>query len=314
MPFRLAWLLGLLFFFFLLSFHAKASVRVQWLSNISEFDAGRPPLPNTATTVRIVENWEAPKDPTATTRTMHVYSNAPMVSLELNGDAVGTPQPGGDYQNLPTFHAKFAPGTLTAKAIAADGKTVLATHAINSWGAAVAVKLTMDVPSVTTGTGTAVYVDGMDVALLRATIVDAKGNAVLDATNKVTFAIKSGPGFVAGVGNGDPACQEPSQVNWRSSYHGLSRAIIRVTVDASGSADERALRASVNAEAGKGQASRSSTVLLGDASAAPKTIEVTASADGLTQGSWTVPLSIDPKDEVLAVASTSVGLADTTML
>eukprot|EP01048_Picozoa_sp_COSAG05_P006414 COSAG05_NODE_414_length_10051_cov_120.012158_10_plen_80_part_00 len=56
------------------------------------------------------------------------------------------------------------------------------------------------------------YVDGRDVALLRATIVDAKGNPVLDATDKVTFAIKSGPGFLAGVGNGDPACQEPNQV------------------------------------------------------------------------------------------------------
>jgi hypothetical protein len=52
----------------------------------------------------------------------------------------------------------------------------------------------------------------MDVALLRATIVDANGNPVLDATDNVTFAVKSGPGFIAGVGNGDPACQEPSQV------------------------------------------------------------------------------------------------------
>ena len=41
---------------------------------------------------------------------------------------------------------------------------------------------------------------------------------------------------------------------------------------------------------------------------------MTASADGLTMGSFTVPLSIDPKDEVLAVAAASVGLADMTML
>ena len=53
------------------------------------------------------------------------------------------------------------------------------------------------------------------------------------------------------------------------------------------------LRAAVNPEAGKGEASRSSKVLL-DASAAPKTIEVTASADGLTMGTFTVPLSTDP--------------------
>eukprot|EP01048_Picozoa_sp_COSAG05_P006413 COSAG05_NODE_414_length_10051_cov_120.012158_9_plen_130_part_00 len=80
-----------------------------------------------------------------------------MVSLELNGDPIGSPKPGGQYdKSMPTFQAKFAPGTLTAKAMAADGKTVLATHAVNSWGQATAVKLSMDVPSVATGTGTAV--------------------------------------------------------------------------------------------------------------------------------------------------------------
>jgi hypothetical protein len=229
--------------------------RSVWLSNISSADAGRPPIPNIETTVRIVENWEAPRDPesdaatTAAARTLHVYSNANTVSLELNGKPVGEgPQPVATPPlGFATFKVPFAPGELSAHALAADGKTVLATHTIRSWGAAAAINLTMDVPSLATGTGTAVYVDGMDVALLRATIVDAQGNPVLDSTANVTFAVKSGgPGFIAGVGNGDPSCQEPSQVSWRSSYHGLTRAIVRVTVDASGSAEARALRAAVN--------------------------------------------------------------------
>ena len=42
---------------------------------------------------------------------------------------------------------------------------------------------------------------------------------------------------------------------------------------------------------------------------APKTIEVTASVEGLTMGSF----SVDAKDEDLALASASVGLADTTV-
>ena len=71
--------------------------------------------------------------------------------------AVGQPQPGGSFgERLPTFQAKFAPGKLTAKALASDGSTVLATHSVSSWGAAAAINLTMDVPSATTGTGTAV--------------------------------------------------------------------------------------------------------------------------------------------------------------
>jgi hypothetical protein len=165
----------------------------------------------------------------------------------------------------------------------------------------------MDVPSLATGTGTKVFVDGMDVALLRATIVDAKANPVLDATNNITFTVSIGPGFISGVGNGDPSCQEPSQVSWRSSYHGLSRAIVRVTVDASGTVAERELRAALNLEAGKGTAS---TVLQGAASTAPTSITVTASSPGLKGGSFTIPLSTDPNDSVLAVASASVGLAD----
>ena len=38
---------------------------------------------------------------------------------------------------------------------------------------------------------------------------------------KVTFAVKAGPGFVAGVGNGDPSCQEPNQARAYRCYVGL---------------------------------------------------------------------------------------------
>lgn len=78
--------------------------------------------------------------------------------------AVGKPQPGGSFgEELPTFQAKFAPGKLTAKALASDGSTVLATHSVSSWGAAAAIDLTMDVPSASTGTGTAVVCDTQPV-------------------------------------------------------------------------------------------------------------------------------------------------------
>ena len=287
-----------------------------WLSNIPDTDAGRPPLTGTATTIRIVENWAQPKSaqtPSAapkTNRTIHCYTNAPFVALELNGKPVGAPMKGGDFGRIPTFSVKFAEGTLTAKALASDGKTVLASHSIHSWGAAAAIKLSMDVPSVATGTGNAVYVDGADVALLRATVVDAAGNPVFDATHNVSFAVTKGPGFIAGVGNGDPSCQEPSHASWRSAYHGLARALVRVTVDASGTKSDRALRASVNLEAGKSVTSRSSTILVGTARA-PTSISVTATSPGLKAASFTIPLSVDPKDSVLAVAAASVGTADT---
>ena len=115
--------------------------RSVWLSAINASDAGRPPLKHD-TTVRIVENWEAPKGE-ATTRTIHVYSNAASVSLELNGKAVGGgAKPVADAPlGFASFDVGFEKGTLTAKAM--EGSTVLATHSVHSWGKAAAINLTM---------------------------------------------------------------------------------------------------------------------------------------------------------------------------
>jgi hypothetical protein len=44
-----------------------------------------------------------------------------------------------------------------------------------AWGAPVGIALTIDAPSLATGTGSALYLDGEDAAAIRATIVDAAG-------------------------------------------------------------------------------------------------------------------------------------------
>jgi len=288
--------------------------RSVWLANISTSDPGRPPLPSatTASTVRIVESWNAPGNG-GSTRNIHVYSNAPFVQLFLNGASISSPVPVAFFRASVEFaNVTFTPGTLTAKALAADGTTVLSTHSTSTWGSAATIVLSMDVPNALTGTGSKVYVDGADVALLRATIIDAQGNVVRDSSLNVSFAVTAGPGYISGVGNGDPACQEPNQATWRSAYHGLARAIVRVTVDASGSASDRALLAQVNVEAGLRP--RSSTIFQGDPSGAPTSITVTASAPGLATSSFVIPLSVDPAHSVLNVASNSVDVADVGVL
>jgi hypothetical protein len=88
----------------------------------------------------------------------------------------------------------------------------------------------------------------------------------------------------------------------------LARAIIRVTVDAEGTEAERALRAAVNVDSGKSP--RSSTIMQGDTAAAPTSITVTATAAGMAPATFAIPLSVDPADSVLAVASASLKLAD----
>jgi hypothetical protein len=279
--------------------------RARWLANISASDAGRPPLPAaTANSVHIVESWRAPAS--GSTRSINVYSNAPLVRLLVNGAPAGAPAPtsaaGASFPAVP-----YAPGTLLAQALAADGATVLATHSRSSWGAPARVLLTVDAPSPATGTGGALYLDGGDVALIRATIVDAAGEVCADAALPVTFAVTAGPGRVWGVGNGDPANQEPSHAPTRAAYHGLARAVVRVTLAATGSAADRALLAAVNVDAGASP--ESSSVLAGDAPP-PSALTITASAPGLAAGSVTVPLSVADADAPLAVAAASVGVAD----
>ena len=128
-----------------------------------------------------------------------------------------------------------------------------------------------------------------------------------DNTANITFAV-IGAGRVWGVGNGDPACQQPSHASWRSAYHGLARAIVRVTIAATGSVADRDLLAFVNTDAGG--SNESSYIWLGE-TAPPTSLRVTAMASGLTAGSVYVALSVDPADEVRSVAARSVGVADT---
>ena len=192
---------------------AKAPVfwyRSWWLGAIASTDAGRPPVysAGSTTVAHIVERWAPPAS--GTTRTIHVYSNAPRVDLLVKSIQVST-------QAVPalgwaTFSGvQYAAGTLTARALAANG-TTLATHTRTTGGAPASLHLTIDVPSPVTGTGAALYLDGSDVALLRVTVLDAAGVPVLGDTSavNVTFAVVDGPGRIVGCGNGDPADQHPN--------------------------------------------------------------------------------------------------------
>ena len=226
----------------------------------------------------------------------------------------------------------FSPGTLTAEGLVADGTTVLASDAARSWGAPAALVLSLDAPSLATGTGDgALLLDGGDVALVRATVVDAAGNPCGDATDNITFAVSS-PGAsespqrgfcwvpsadprpsppalpVIGVGNGDPSDQSPNAGPWRGAYHGLARAIVKAALAALGSADYRATLAALSPDAGGSQTS--ARVWLG-VGPPPASMTISASAPGLQPASLNVSLSLDPADGVLAVAARSVGAADT---
>ncbi len=306
----------------------KAAVwwyRSWWLGNVSALDAGRPPLPPTTTAffVHIVEAWQpANSNSSGGTRTINVYSNAPFVRLSLNGAPVAGGSGNATVRAMPQFGyvrysgLVYVAGKLVAEALgdaAGASGSALAVHTRASWGAPAALVLSLDAPSPATGTGGALFLDGGDAALVRATVVDAAGVTCQDASGlRVTFSVTGGPGAVWGTGNGDPANQEPNHAPSRLTYHGLVRAVVKVTqasavAGAWGSAEEAgaalALLGAVNVDAGRGG---SSAVVAGVAPGAEPAILVSASAEGLAGAQLSIPTSVGASSAVLATAAANV--------
>ena len=191
-------------------------------------------------------------------------------------------------------------GNLTAVAKDSNGKTVASATRMTN-GAAANLTLALDVPSKLTGTGEALLLDGDDVALLRATVVDSDGHRIVLATTNITFRVVSGPGFVQGAHNGDPHNHHPNNAPWVGAYHGLARGIVRVTSVAGRDAAERELLQQIDMD---GPMSRNALQIHSSADA----IVVEASADGFEPVQISIPTSTDAATaSVLAVAEASAG-------
>lgn len=281
--------------------------RSSWLTDVASTDAGRPPLPSAASqTVVIAEVW----DPQMPATTFHVFSSSGMLELQLNGKVVSGPQKVQRFDTPIFDNVQFTSGNLTAVLRDSSG-AVVASHTRLSCGEAVAIRLSVDAPSPTTGTGAKLVLDGHDQALIRATIVDASGNQVHFADNAITFSVSSGPGHLAGVGSGNPASHERMQGDTRKASAGLARAVIGVNVDAV--SEHRGLITATHPNLpltllpnGNAGSKHVYVARPGEEAALVQTITVTAESAGLKSDTIEIPTSIDVDDSVLAVAARSV--------
>ena len=121
-----------------------------------------------------------------------VVTAAATVDLLLDGTLVGT-QSVMALENAGFSKVPFTNGSnLTAVCRDATQK-VVGSHTLVGPGAPTALRLSLDAPSVTKGTGSALLLDGKDVALLKAEIVDAKGYFVgKNISLNVTFSVTAG--------------------------------------------------------------------------------------------------------------------------
>ncbi len=255
----------------------------------------------------------------SSTRTIHVYTNAPFVRLWKNGKLVQVGNVAGHdliavpFFGFATFVAvAFDPGNLTAEALDSDGKRRLATHTSFTSGIPTRIRLSLDAPSLDTGTGSTLVADGQDVALVRAELVDHHGRLVSprdNATNtSVSFSVKSGAGRILGVISGSPWNQpldEPylDQTGTRfPAHYGVVAAFVQSTRVCIGSSAERSTLLAIHVDAG-----RNGTSKIGGASCseAPADIVISAHALGMPVSTLHIPTTNDPADLPLAIAAKS---------
>ena len=290
--------------------------RSWWLSNISLADAGRPALwPEAAatsgTTVFIVDSW-TPPPAGSSNRTIHVYSNAPLVRLWVNGKEVGTRVLVSFFGAATFDDVAFEPGNLTAEALDSSGATRLAAHSAHSSGPAVQIRLSLEAPSPETGTGAALVADGQDVALVRAELVDSGGRLVSPLQNStnatVSFSLASGDGRILGVISGSPWTQplaEPQLDQTSSSYpahYGMVAAFVQSTRVCAGTQVERARLKAVHVDAGRDGSSQidDDDSICGKP---PEDIVVLARAEGMATATLRIPMTNDVASLPLAVAA-----------
>ena len=116
----------------------------------------------------------------------------------------------------------------------ASGKAV-ATHTITASKSGTAARLVAiaEIPSLATGTGSKLVLDGTDSGLVAVTLVDRDGIVLTtDAVAvNVTFSIESGPGRLLGVGSGNPADHAYQRGSTVMTYGGTAKAMVQVSVD-----------------------------------------------------------------------------------
>ena len=159
-------------------------------------------------------DW-TPHDSTPHDETVEAYSNCEEVELFLNGNSLGSKKINADASPR-VWKIPFAAGTL--KAVARNGVKVVAADELRTAGAPAAIKLETRNSKLGTSWD--------DVAIVRATIVDAAGIPVPLADGLITFKIV-GPGVIAAVDNGDNDSHELFQATERHAYHGACTAFIK---------------------------------------------------------------------------------------
>ncbi len=165
-------------------------------------------------------DW-TPGNRAAHVENVEVYSNAEQVELFLNGQSLGT-QPLHADATARTWKVGFVPGTI--RAVASSGGQVVATDELRTAGAPAKILLAADHDQVRP--------EFDSVATVTATVVDAQGTVVPDASPLIHFAL-TGPGVLR-TDSGNHSSHELFQSPDRQAYEGSCLALVKAAAAGAG--------------------------------------------------------------------------------
>jgi beta-galactosidase len=149
------------------------------------------------------------------------YANVERVELFLNGVSQGV-QTVKRNAHL-SWKVNYQPGLLEARGYV-GGRMVLR-EVRETAGASARLAVSADRPTL--------RADGQDVAVVKVAVLDARGRAVPEGRDRISFEV-TGPGRLIGVGNGDPTSHEPDKASSRLAFKGLAMGIVQSRAEQSG--------------------------------------------------------------------------------
>ncbi|HVZ65331.1 MAG TPA: beta-galactosidase GalB [Lacunisphaera sp.] len=154
---------------------------------------------------------------------VHVYTSGDEAELFLNGQSLGRKTKAPGTYRLRWDDVKYAPGEL--KVVAYKNGAKWAEDVERTAGPAAKFTLTADRADL--------HADGADLAFVTVRILDATGQLVPRAANRLHFEV-TGPAEIAATDNGDATSFESFQSKDRSAYNGMALVIVRTKLGGAG--------------------------------------------------------------------------------
>ncbi|MFX0555408.1 glycoside hydrolase family 2 TIM barrel-domain containing protein [Maribacter sp. CXY002] len=147
---------------------------------------------------------------------VRVFTKAPKVRLELNGENIGEKVLTEKDQYIAVFEVPYIAGELSAIALE-EGKEI-ARKVLKTAGAPTTIRITPERNSLSA--------DRNDLAYITIEVLDANGYVVPTDTTQIEISV-SGTGKLVGSGSADPSDMKSVNNNLIKTYKGKAQAIIR---------------------------------------------------------------------------------------